>query len=60
MASFLYCSPFYSYCDSWESDNYRKGNKGKTQRNYTKIEAKKNKNDSFTRGNREKSNIGKN
>ena len=31
----------YCYCDSWKSDNYRKGNKGKKQGNYIKNVEKK-------------------
>ena len=44
----------YPYCDSWKSDIYRKVNKAKKQRNYTKSEAKSN---NSTRSNRGKSNI---
>ena len=43
----------YRSCDSWNSDNYRKRNKGKKQKNYTKNEAKEIKSNSFKRSNRE-------
>ena len=43
-----------NYLDIWKSENYRKGNKEKQQRIYSRKEAKKIKCDNFTRSNREK------
>ena len=48
---------FFQSLRSRKSDNYRKGNKGKEQRNYTKNKAEKIKSDNFTGSIREKSNF---
>ena len=50
-------SDIYRYRNSWKNDNYRETNKAKKQRTITKNEAKKIKNDNFTKSNRERSNI---
>ena len=47
----------YSYRSSWKSDNYRKRNEGKRQRNCASNEANNIKSNYFVRNNREKSNI---
>ena len=47
----------YSYRSSWKSDNYRKRNEGKRQRNCASNESNNIKSNYFVRNNREKSNI---
>ena len=49
--AFLLDRDNYRFCDSWESDDYRKINKVKKQRDNTKNKAKRIKSNNFTMNN---------